>query len=522
MHNKVDNLFSLVRSRSAAGMTGRLPISAPDRDELGTDHLQADLKGRSVRGAFLTVGTQALNFLVQTISTVVLARVLSPSDFGLVAMVTVVTNLGLAFADLGLSEATIQRKEITHEQVTVLFWVNLAIGIGLMLITATMAPLLVWINREPRLAAITFVSSLIFVIGGLRVQPDALLKRQMRYVSLGIRDLVSLAVGVAVAITVALRGGGYWAIVAMPLTTNGLQMALSWLMIRWRPGLPRSGSNVKSMVAFGGNVAASYLVFTFNRSADNALIGWYWGAAPLGLYSRAYNLLMMPVRQLSAPVAGVAVPAFSRIQNDSERYARSYLAVMGLVMWVSLPLFGILLVAAEPVVVFVLGSQWREAAPVFQFLSISGPAQMLLDSTVWLLVSRGQSHRLLRLLLCITPFIVGSFVIGLPFGIKSVALCYSLAMLAIMPWMLRYAFRGTPLTLTSLAKALVYPTVVGLSGILVSEISLHLFKPEKVLTQLIAVGVGFLVTYSVAALIRPVRQEILSFRKLLTQLKRPA
>src|SRR5215831_10757951 len=148
MRNNIDNLFSHIRNLGAAGISSR-PLASPSAsDELGTDHLQADLKGRSVRGAFLTVGTQALNFLVQTISTVVLARVLSPSDFGLVAMVTVVTNLGLAFADLGLSEATIQRKQITHEQVTVLFWVNLAIGIGLMLITAAMAPLLVWINRE--------------------------------------------------------------------------------------------------------------------------------------------------------------------------------------------------------------------------------------------------------------------------------------------------------------------------------------------------------------------------------------
>lgn len=503
-------------------MISRLTVSAPVRDELGTDHLHADLKGRSVRGAFLTTGSQGLNFLVQTISTVVLARVLSPADFGIVAMVTVFTNLGQAFADLGLSEATIQRKEITHEQVTALFWVNVAIGTGLMLITAAMSPLLVWIYREPRLAAIMLVSSLTFLIGGLRVQPDALLKRQMRYVSLGIRDIVSLAVGVAVAIIVALHGGGYWAIVAQPLTTNGLQMALSWLMIQWRPGLPRSGSNVKSMVTFGGNVAASYLIYTLNRSADNALIGWYWGAAPLGLYSRAYNLLMLPVRQLSAPVGGVAVPAFSRIQHDSERYARSYIAVMGLVMWVSLPLFGILLVAAEPVVVFVLGSQWREAAPVFQFLSISGPAQMLLESTIWLLVSRGQSNRLLRILFWITPFIVGSFAIGVPWGIKTVSLCYSLVMLAIMPWMLRYAFHGTPLTLTALAKALMYPTVVGLLGILAAEISLRLFHPEKVLTQLSVVGVAFLVTYLFAGLIRPVRQEILSFRKLLAQLRRAA
>jgi PST family polysaccharide transporter len=195
---------------------------------------------------------------------------------------------------------------------------------------------------------------------------------------------------------------------------------------------------------------------------------------------------------------------------------------MGLVMWVSLPVFGILLVAAEPVVVFVRGSQWREAAPVFQFLSISGPAQMLLDSTVWLLVSRGQSHRLLRLLIYITPFIVGSSAIRLPWGIKGVALCYSLVLLAILPWILRYAFHGTPLALTSLSQALMYPTIVGLSGILLAEFCLQLVRPEKILTQFLSVGAGLSIAYPSAAFIRPVRQQVLSFKKLLTELRHPA
>ena len=137
------------------------------------------------------------------------------------------------------------------------------------------------------------------------------------------------------------------------------------------PGLPRRDAKVGSMIAFGGNVAASYLIFNVNRSADNVLIGWYWGAGPLGLYSRAYNLLMLPVRQLSAPAGSVAVPAFSRIQSDPERFARYYLRTVNLIMWISTPIFGFLFVAAQPVIVLVLGNQWREAAPVFQILAIS-------------------------------------------------------------------------------------------------------------------------------------------------------
>ena len=193
-------------------------------DAFSTEHLHADLKGRSVRGGLLTLTSQGAQFLMQSISTVVLARLLVPADFGLVAMVTAITGLGQAFADLGLSEATIQRQEISHNQVSTLFWINVAIGLTLMLVTAGLAPVLAWFYREPRLKDITFLLSLTFLIGGLRVQHDALLKRQMRFSSLAIRDVASYVLAVPVAITMAWRGAGYWALVALPLTLNLTQM----------------------------------------------------------------------------------------------------------------------------------------------------------------------------------------------------------------------------------------------------------------------------------------------------------
>ncbi|MGO8737596.1 lipopolysaccharide biosynthesis protein [Rhodoblastus sp.] len=294
---------------------------------LSTEHLHADLRGRSVRGGLVNLTSQGAQFLIQSIATVVLARLLTPADFGLVAMVATITGLGQAFADLGLSEATIQRKEITHNQVSTLFWINVAIGLALMLLTAALAPVLATFYREPRLVKITLLVSLTFLIGGLRVQPDAILKRQMRFSSIAIRDVAGYCLAVPLAIAMAWRGAGYWALVALPLTLNLSALILSWLMVDWRPGLPRRDAQVSSMIAFGGNVAASYFLLTISRSADNVLVGWYWGAGPLGLYSKAYNLLMLPVRQLSVPAAGVAIPAFSRIQSDPERFARYYLRV---------------------------------------------------------------------------------------------------------------------------------------------------------------------------------------------------
>ena len=211
------------------------------------------------------------------------------------------------------------------------------------------------------------------------MQPDAILKRQMRFASLAIRDVASYAIAVPVAIMMAWRGAGYWALVALPLTLNFMQMALSWLMVNWRPGLPRRDAQVGSMIAFGGNVAASYFIVNVNRSADNVLIGRYSGAGPLGLYSRAYNLLMLPVRQLSTPAGSVAIPAFSRTQSDPERFARYYLSAANLMMWISAPIFGFLFVAAQPVIVLTLGNQWQQAAPVFQILAVAALAQLLLE-----------------------------------------------------------------------------------------------------------------------------------------------
>jgi len=317
----------------------------------------------------------------------------------------------------------------------------------------------------------------------------------------------------------AWRGAGYWAIVALPLTLNFIQMALSWLLVRWIPGLPRRDAKVGSMISFGGKVAASYVIGSVNRSADAVLIGWRWGAHPLGLYSRAYNLLMLPVRQLSTPAGSVAVPAFSRLQNDPERFARYYLRMANLMMWITTPLFGFLFVAAQPVIILVLGHQWQGAAPVFRILVISALGQMLFESTVWLFVSRGESARLLKLLLVISPIIVGSFAIGLPFGIKGVALTGSLVLVGMFPWLLRYTFHGTQLNLQRLGKAILTPIALSVAGVLSAEAALRLIVPQRIISQLLTAGLGFGVVYLISTLVRPVRDEVLSLRKLLSGLR---
>lgn len=488
-------------------------------DVLSTQHLRADLKGRSVRGGLITIASQGTQFIVQSVATVVLARLLSPGDFGLVAMITSVTALASAFADLGLSEATIQCETIDHEQISALFWTNVAIGLGLMLLTMAMAPVFAWFYKEPPLQNIALVISATFLISGLRVQHDALLKRQMRFLAIAIRDVTAYLVAVPIAIVMALKGAGYWALVALPLVLNTIIMALSWLIVRWKPGLPRRGARVRSLISFGGNVAASYLLLNINRNADNVLIGRVVGAAPLGFYSRAYNLLMLPIKQLSVPASSVAVPAFSRIQDDTYRFANYYTRALNLILWISAPIFGFLFVAAKPIIVLVLGKQWEAAAPVFQLLAIGALGQLLFDSTIWLFISRGKSAQLLKLFVVISPLLIGGYALGLPFGIKGVALSGSIVLLAMYPWMLKFTFSGTALTLRGIGRAMVCPISVSVSALAIALIVLKVSAPHSLISQLLVTAMAFVLVYSISLTVSPVRTEVSGIGGLLKDLK---
>jgi PST family polysaccharide transporter len=228
---------------------------------------------------------------------------------------------------------------------------------------------------------------------------------------------------------------------------------------------------------------------------------------------------MLPVRQLSAPAGSVVIPAFSRLQDSPERFARHYLRVIGLIAWISTPVFGFLLVAAKPVIALLLGTKWKEAAPVFQLLVISALGQLLLDSTVWLFISRGQSRRLLKLMTIISPIFICSFAIGLPFGIKGVALSSSLILIGMLPWIMSFSFRGTCLTLQGLGRALLHPVLLCLFGISLAMFAQYLFKPVGILMEFFVLALGFASAYLFAALIPAFRNEVASFRDLLSAFK---
>lgn len=484
-------------------------------------HLKDDLKRRTVRGAAATFVGQGAKFLLHLGSTMVLARLLTPDDFGLVAMVTAVTGFIMIFKDLGLSMATVQQEEINHAQVSTLFWINLALSMLLMLITLALAPGIAWLYDDTRLVAITVVLSLAFILGGLTVQHQALLRRQMRLTTITIVDVVAMVSGIMAAIICAWIGLGYWSLVWMQIATALSTAAGVWIASGWIPGLPTRRSGVGSMLKFGGYLSAFNFVNYFARNLDQVLIGRFHGEESLGLYSRAYSLLLFPIGQITAPMTAVAVPALSRLQDDPERYRSYYLKAVKIIAYLSMPLIAIIGVVSEEIVYFVLGENWLKSSTIFTALVYAALWSPVGVTVGWIYISRGETHRMLQWSLIITPLTIVAFFVGIRWGALGVAIAYSITVtLQIIPqfW---FALKNAPLSIWDVLAVISRPFFLSLITAVVSYcVHMQIIGNgyfESLAGTILAAATSLLV---LVLLIRPFRNDVLMLAINVSQLAR--
>nr|WP_269205199.1 lipopolysaccharide biosynthesis protein [Motilibacter aurantiacus] len=415
---------------------------------------------RATRGLAVTLGGQWGRLVLQTLSTAVLARLLLPGDFGLVAMVVAVTGLAEQVKDLGLAAATVQRDKLEDRQVTGLFWVNAALGTVLAALVAACAPLVAAFYGRDELTGLTAVLALGFVAGGLSVQHAALLQRRLRFGALAVCETGSFAVGVVAAIAAAEAGAGYWALAVLPLTAGWTRAALLWTFCRWRPGSPRRGAGIREMLSFGGGVSTFNLLNYISRNADNVLIGKVSGATSLGLYSRAYTLLLLPLQQLNGPLASVAVPVLSILRAEPAKYRAFYRSAVGGLALVGMPLVVLLVVCAPEVVALLLGPGWDDAVPIFRALGLAGVVHVVGNTNGWIYVSWGSTGRMARWALVSRPLMVASIAAGLPWGPLGVAVSYAVGQLVLAVPGFANAVRDTPLSLGDVGGAVWRPAVL--------------------------------------------------------------
>ena len=409
-----------------------------------TDHLRDNLAGRSFQGAVVILAGQAVTFLLGLFSTAVMARLLHPQDFGLVAMVTSITAFAGLFKDLGLSNATVQRSQITDAQVSFLFWVNVALSLMVTLIIIALAPVIAWFYHEPRLLAITCTLSLNFIFSGLTVQHQALLRRQMRFSVLALRNINASVCGIVIGIALAWCGFGYWSIVAALFSTNLINCVLVWTVCEWRPSAFRLRVGARPMLAFGGNFAAFNILNYLTRNFDNILIGRVLGSGPLGIYSKAYGLLMLPIAQVNQPMATVLLAGLSRLQGDAKEYADLFMKAVRGIALLTIPIVIFCFFFSTDVVLVLLGRRWLPVAPVFQFLAPAALFGAISFVPGWLCQSLGRTRRQFHYALVSAPVCVTGFLIGIKWGITGVAISFSIAFSILFCAYVWYASQDSP------------------------------------------------------------------------------
>ena len=384
-----------------------------------------ELRRRAVQSAGVTVFSQGVLFAVQMIATVVLARLLTPADFGVVTMVTTFSLLLLSFGGNGLTEAIIQREEIDVFLASNLFWINVGAGLVLAIGFAATGSLLARLYGDPRVAHIAAGMSLAIFLTSTWVLHLALLKRAMRFSAVCANDILARAVSVAVSILLGWAGWGYWALVAgavaQPLTTS----IGAWSLCRWVPSLPRRVAGTASAMRFATNIYGRFSVNYFARNMDNLLVGWHFGAQSLGFYKKAYDLFAFPAGVFVSSLTTVALSALSRLNRDSIQYRRYLLRALAVVAFVGMGLGANLTLVGKDLIRVFLGPGWETAGWIFTFFGPGIGVMLLYGTHGWIHLSIGRADRWFRW--GILEFVVTGllFIVGLPWGPAGIAVAWT-------------------------------------------------------------------------------------------------
>ena len=416
-----------------------------------------DLKEKTIRGGAARLVAQVATLVLRTGALVVLARLLDPRDFGLVGMVTALTGVLSWFRDFGLSAAVVQRSDITTHQHSTLFWINVLFGALLVFVTLAATPAIAAFYNEPRLYWVTPVLGTAFLFNAMGIQHSALLQRQMRFTAMAAISVVSLTVGTALAVGGAAMGCGYWALVAMSVTTPLVASIGYWLETGWVPGMPRRYAGIRSMLHFGGTLTLNNVIAYIGLNADKVMVGRFLGVDAIGIYGRGFQVASIPTDNLNSAVGEVAFSALSRLQNDPARLRRYFLMCFSFALGLTLPITIACALFAEDLVLVLLGPKWQASTEIVRLLAPTIVVAAVVNPMTWLINALGLVRRSLKIALVFAPIMILGSMLGLRYGAAGVAFAYSAALVLWVVPHVAWCVYGTPVSLRDVASAVVRP-----------------------------------------------------------------
>ena len=457
-----------------------------------------------------SVLAQVINTAVQVGTTICLARILVPEDFGLVAMVSALTGFANVLMDLGTRDAVVQRPQITQGELSTLFWLTTGLGALFTGSVLAAAPFIGEFYHEERLVSIAQFWGLTFVITALSCQHAALLRRNLMFQKVAIIEVAANVLGAATAIAMALYGSGYWALVFRPLVTAVLMLVLIWSSCRWVPGMPVFSKGVKETVKFGLNITGFTTTDYLAKSADRVGLGYMVGARELGLYHNASTVYDNALSVVTLPLHSVAVAALSKLRNNVEELRRAWETALSSLAFFAMLAFVILAVIGPDLIVLLLGNKWISAGALLTVFALRGPAQVVERTLGWLHVAAGRPDRWMRWggVSCVVQ--VAAILCGLPFGAMGVAISYTICMYIIFVPAIVYAGQPLQIGVRHLMRAigpqLIGALVTAAMGFALRTYYLSDFPPlQRMAMLVVACGIGYMmVTVGIFRMTKPI------------------
>jgi PST family polysaccharide transporter len=453
--------------------------------------------------AVATYGGQA----VQLVTSIALARLLAPEYFGLLAMAQVFVGFAGTFSTMGFSQAIVQRKRITEELLSSLFFVTLAVGCLIAMVLACASPVFAWIYRSAEVTPIIATLSLTFILQAPCLVPAALLTRRLAFNRLAVIEISMAMLMAAAAITLAWFGWGVWALVWPTVAGPLIRMPMLYVASGWRPRPLFRWSEVRSVLNFGANLTAFSVLNYFASRSATFVIGAFLGATPLGYYSLAYGILLRPRDAVTSVLGRVLFPAFSRMQDDDTRLKVAYLRACGAIAFITFPLMLGMLVVARPFVEVVLGPKWLPAVPLICVLAPIGALLSIVSTVGQLFLAKGRADWMLRWEVFAALLRISAVLIGVRWGVFGVVVSSALALCVLsIPsfWVVFKLVDG--LSLRDLFATLMpYTLSAGTMALLVafSRIALETIQVEPAIILLTSVSLGVAIYAAIVLWARP-------------------
>lgn len=428
-----------------------------------------NLAQRATRGIAVTMGGLWGRALLQTLSTIVLARLLTPADFGLIAMVGAVMGIAELVRDFGMTGAIIQAQNLSDRVWKSLMWLSALIGAVLAVVVALCAPLIALLYNEPRLVGVTLLMAPGVFLSGLVMPLQARATKDLRFGTLATLDVSTMFFGVIIGIITAWIGWGYWSLVAMAGAQFLVRLVVLWSIVRPQWGPPRIVRETWTLMGTGGSIFGAELLGYAEKNLDNVIIGAQLGPTALGQYSRAYALFLLPLQQMNGPLGRVALPVLSTLREDGERYRRYIRSAALVIGYLTLPTYAVAAGVAQPLVLLLLGPNWSVAATLFSLLAIAGFGQAIGRLRTWVYISLGHSHRQFVYDLVARPLIIGGYFFGLWWGgLNGLVITYGVMTLILLVPGFGFAIRGTFVKAADIALPLLRPALMALAAFVAS------------------------------------------------------